>query len=286
VCDEQTGECTAELRPLGSACDVELECALGRCVSGGCSPEIILHCNDENPCTQDVCDMVKGCLYILMDGACDDNNPCTEGDACVTGSCTGGSYICDECTDNAGCEQYEDQNACNGVLTCDTATNQCHIEAGSISTCISSNPCLSALCNTATGLCEEHPRPNGSACSDNNLCSLEDRCTEGQCVGTPLLCPSSGESCVVTQCAPKSACVATPLHGQPCQDGNQCTNDDVCTAGTCVGTTVETCTCIQDTDCTLFDDANLCNGQVRCMEGHCLIDPTTIQPARRQGSPV
>ena len=279
------GECTVKLRPLGSPCDVELDCALGRCISGVCSPEIILDCNDNNACTDDICDMVKGCLHLPMDGACDDNNPCTEDDACVAKTCTGGNYICDECTDNAGCEQYNDQDACNGILTCDTATNQCHIEAGSISSCISSNPCLSAVCNVATGQCEEYPRPNGTPCSDNNLCSLEDRCAEGQCVGTPLLCPSSGKGCVVTHCAPKSACVDTALHGQPCQDGNQCTNDDVCAEGTCTGTTVETCTCIQDADCALYDDADLCNGQVRCMGGHCLVDPTTIPTCTLPGVP-
>ena len=286
VCDEQTSECTVELRPLGSACDVELDCALGRCISGVCSPEIILNCNDNNPCTDDICDMVKGCVFEKMnEGLCNDNNPCTEDDRCTDGVCTAGDYVCDECTDDDGCDQYNDQDACNGVLTCDGATNQCHLEPESISVCLSSNPCMSTVCNVATGLCEEHPRPKGSACSDNNLCSLEDRCSDGQCVGTPLLCPSSDKGCVVTTCAPKSACMDTALHGQPCQDGNQCTNDDVCAEGTCTGTTVETCTCIQDADCALYDDADLCNGQVRCMEGHCLIDPATIPTCTPPGVP-
>ena len=46
-------------------------------------------CNDNNPCTNDSCDSVSGCVFSNNTNACDDGNNCTAGDACSGGACTG-----------------------------------------------------------------------------------------------------------------------------------------------------------------------------------------------------
>jgi len=82
-----------------------------------------------------------------------------------------------------------------------------------------------------------------------------------------------------------SGCVVTAQTSQPCQDGNQCTNDDICTQDGCVGQAAENCNCQQDGDCTLYDDNDLCTGIVRCLEGSCQVDPTSVVTCPLPGEP-
>jgi hypothetical protein len=47
-------------------------------------------CDDGNPCTDDLCDPVLGCLHYNNSAACNDGNSCTTGDVCHMGTCVGG----------------------------------------------------------------------------------------------------------------------------------------------------------------------------------------------------
>jgi len=114
---------------------------------------------------------------------------------------------------------------------------------------------------------------------------LEDRCKEGLCQGAALLCSDTQSACASATCQKKSGCVVTTQPNQPCQDGNQCTNDDVCTEDGCVGQTAETCACKDDGECALYDDQDLCTGTVRCIEGSCQVDPTTVVTCPLPGAP-
>jgi len=48
-----------------------------------------LACDDDNPCTDEICHPVFGCVYAFNDLACDDGAACTQGDACNWGICIG-----------------------------------------------------------------------------------------------------------------------------------------------------------------------------------------------------
>lgn len=95
VCDMKMSECTVVFCFLGFFCDVVLDCVLGCCVSGVCSFEIVLNCDDKNFCINDVCDLVKGCVHILKNVFCEDGNLCMVNDICVVGLCSGGYYECE-----------------------------------------------------------------------------------------------------------------------------------------------------------------------------------------------
>ena len=277
VCDAVTEQCAVEHRPYGSKCIPDLPCALGICAEGQCQPELVLQCDDGNPCTTDLCDIDKdGCIHTAREADCDDGNPCTEDDQCGDGTCVGGTYVCLQCTLDEDCAIYNDGDACNGVLTCDTTTSHCHVAPGTKVICLPSKPCISAHCDAFTGACVETPKANGQPCHDGDLCTLEDRCKEGLCQGASLMCPGSQGSCQSTLCTKKGACDVTPLTGQPCVDGNQCTNNDACSDGVCAGLVAENCACSEDADCTLYDDDDWCTGVVRCIAGSCQIDPTTV----------
>jgi YVTN family beta-propeller protein len=77
---------------------------------------------------------------------CDDDNRCTQSDSCLAGLCTG--------TDPVLC----------------MALDSCH-EAGT--------------CDSATGQCSNPTKPDDSPCDDGNLCTSNDMCQAGICVGTP-----------------------------------------------------------------------------------------------------
>ena len=53
-------------------------------------------CNDDNPCTEEECDELEGCLYETLEGPCDDGSLCTVEDECVSGICLGEEIECED----------------------------------------------------------------------------------------------------------------------------------------------------------------------------------------------
>ncbi|MCB9738295.1 MAG: DUF4215 domain-containing protein [Deltaproteobacteria bacterium] len=97
----------------GSKCDDGDACTKSDlCVAGKCKG-LQLDCEDNNPCTQDVCAADAGCKHPpVSDGtSCGTSTYCVSG-ACVTPSC-GDGYA-------AGAEQCDDgnKNACDGCESC------------------------------------------------------------------------------------------------------------------------------------------------------------------------
>ncbi|NUN12237.1 MAG: hypothetical protein HUU55_01225 [Myxococcales bacterium] len=96
-----------------------------------------------------------------------------------------------------------------------------------------------------TTLCAE----NGSACDDLDLCTTNDTCVAGVCVGTTTSC-DDGDFCNgIEFCLPSLGCQAGP--SPDCEDGNQCTIDTCDSAGACDSSTVVICNdndlCTDDT---------------------------------------
>ena len=93
---------------------------------------------------------------------------------------------------------------------------------------IETSACQIAFCDNGT--CAETLRPDGSACDDANACTEEGTCSEGVCVpGDDVVC-FSNNPCIIDGCDPESGCTATNS-SEACDDGSDCTLDDVCFAG-------------------------------------------------------
>jgi Lamin Tail Domain len=155
---------------------------------------------------------VNGCTsatttatVIGTGAACTDGSLCTTGDTCGGGTCNGTPVAC----------QALDQ--CHVVGTCDAATGQCSeplapnasecsdgnactqsdtCQAGS---CVGANPVICAAsdschdagsCQSGTGQCTDPSKPDGTPCSDDNLCTTGDTCTTGVCGGIPGVVPA------------------------------------------------------------------------------------------------
>jgi hypothetical protein len=154
-------------------------------------------CDDDNPCTDDVCGPT-GCVNTpKADGTtCNDGSACTQTDTCQSGQCQGADPV-----------------------VC-TASDPCHV---------------AGTCDPATGACDSPPASDGTACDDRNACTRTDSCVAGVCTGSdPVLCAAS-DQCRAGVCDPASgACseLAVP-DGTACTDANACTLGEMCVGGTC-----------------------------------------------------
>jgi len=142
-------------------------------------------------------------------------------------------------------------------------------------------PCERARC--VDRRCVLEPRAEQDPCDDGTLCTENDRCIQGVCTGTPILC-ADNDPCTVDACLPLSGCVFQPFEG-PCDDGDRCTQNDRCLEGQCRG---EPVVCDDDNPCTenscqplsgcvflpltgtLCDDRDPCSQDDRCQNGRCV----------------
>lgn len=185
---------------------------------------------------------------LSFGNSCDDGNFCTQKDTCdKSGACLGEESI-----------SCDDSNACT--------TDSCDPESGCIFTAFS----------------------DGEVCDDGDSCTQGDTCTAGNCVGTGITCTDDGNPCTLDGgCdATGEGCVTLNApDGVLCEDGNDCTEEDVCLAGTCDPGEPMVCadgnTCTDDTcnpkgGCTFYpndsfcDDGSACSNNDTCLQGQCV----------------
>ena len=86
-CDPDQG-CVTSLNQ--APCDDQDKCTtVDICDNGACLGSTPLDCDDENVCTQDLCDPDTGCYALPQPGQCDDGESCTVNDLCADGECGG-----------------------------------------------------------------------------------------------------------------------------------------------------------------------------------------------------
>ena len=94
-CDAVTGECY--FPPNTAPCDDANICTSNdHCEAGACTGDQA-NCDDDDPCSTDLCNPVAGCYHEPYTGPCDDGIDCTFGDACVAGVCVGDDSECTNC---------------------------------------------------------------------------------------------------------------------------------------------------------------------------------------------
>jgi len=100
------------------------------CINGSCNTTEYL-CDDNNSCTLDSCDNVKGCDYISQVAKCDNNDKCyTYSCDTATGNCSY-NFLCSNLTDFCG----------TGI--CDNNTKTCVYQPRK---CPKKNNCTTATC--------------------------------------------------------------------------------------------------------------------------------------------
>jgi hypothetical protein len=273
------GECVD-----GDACTVGDHCAAGVCVG------LPVVCDDDDPCTQDLCDGQGGCTSAPAVGPCDDGDPCTVGDLCGAEGCAGTPVSC-ECLSDDDCGALEDGDLCNGTLVCDTGSlpYQCAVDPDTVIACPEAPEgpdaiCLQALCDPDTGACALVADHEGAACDDGSLCTAGDHCAAGTCEPGAALPCDDGNLCTDDSCSPDSGCIFTP-NSAPCDDGNPCTTGDQCQDGWCGSAGLMDCDdqnpctddacdgatgCVHTLNGAACDDGDLCTTGDHCHLGTCI----------------
>ena len=87
------------------------------CTADVCDPvagcgHVRLSCDDGNACTDDACDAILQCVHTDNSAPCDDHNACTSTDVCAAGACVGSTAV--TCHDDDVCTA----NACDPTLRC------------------------------------------------------------------------------------------------------------------------------------------------------------------------
>lgn len=196
--------------------------------------------SDGNPCTKDGCDPATG-LPIHDEIPCSDGSACTVWDECdpADGKCKGEAVDCDDkdgctkdtCDPATGCKNTpvntDDKNACTKDA-CDKTTGAVTHTPVNVS---DGKTCTTDGCNPQTGEIVH-------ALNDTVCAALNDQCAKGVC--------SPGESTAdpITGCA-KSFLA---FNGAPCDDGDECSFDDLCDMGIC--TSVDWMDCDDGVACT------------------------------------
>ncbi|KAJ9461522.1 Halomucin [Diplonema papillatum] len=211
----EQNQCEIKNRPSGTVCDDENPDTVNdTCTHNGACEGIDLCATVKCPAASDcyqpgTCDSQTGLCSVVFNNniACDDGEPITVNDTCFEGSCTG-----------------VDRQLCKDVK-CDSPP-VCQAQG---------------TCNPIDGTCAYKVKRDGSACTDGNDLTTDDKCKSGDCVGVPLC---TGVVCqAVSQCHDKGVCdpntglcsEPTLANGTACDDRNNKTKNDVCMGGTCRG---------------------------------------------------
>lgn len=159
-CEGDTGECAAISFEDSTSCDTGDFCLVeGACAGGNCVGQARDCSEVDTACRVGNCSSDDArCVAVDLQDAtpCQDGDLCTESDSCLSGECIG---------DQIGCAMLD------GV-------------------------CVVGACQPQSGECGVEPMPAGTVCDDGSLCTLEDRCQEGSCVGDGVDCSSFNADCL------------------------------------------------------------------------------------------
>src|SRR3989338_1287285 len=126
--------------------------------------------------------------------------------------------------------------------------NQNCIMSGNVDPCEDGNVCTDDACDLSKGCVH---LSNAVTCSDSNLCTILDTCAaDGLCKGQPNMC-NDGNACTNDGCHPSIGCVYDIgwVAYIPCEDGNVCTTNDICSGKTCAPG--KPANCSDDDACTI-----------------------------------
>ena len=271
-------------------CSFGMACISGQCIDLSVGDGEAIGCEADSDCP-------SGFACAESSGICTELSPTasepTEGDTCFDGqwrkcgtklgACEYGQEYCVDGSWSGVCEGgvQPSEEVCNGIDDdCDGTipADELDLDQDGISACegdcddsnAAINPGQSDICNGLDDDCDGDVDEDGVAsCDDGLYCNGAETCGGGSCLsGTPIECGDSGDACQVSQCDDSiDACVNVPtVDGTVCDDGNLCTVNDSCQAGTCASGSLRDCSGASDS----------------CNDGVC--DPSSgaciTQPAR------
>lgn len=253
ACDPAVGDCVQCLssRDCTNGLCIDQRCVQCRddadcggrmvCLDGLCAEcAINIHCDDDNPCTEDTCND-RTCTHTPTQAPCDDGDACTNDDACVAGLCRGQATICEL---GQSCVQGRCLD-CDGPQDCPEGF----------------------LCSNR--LCVECLTDDDARCDDGNPCTL-DACVDGYCQSTSA---APAQSCTLPtggagschegrciECREAADCQAGECEAAICNGEGLCVRQQEADGTDCGGASTSF-------SCGLWDRSPSCRW---CQEGRCI----------------
>lgn len=241
ACDPLDGECSFVAANEGGPCDDGDACTMGEhCAQGECGLAVAANCADDNPCTDDTCDPLAGCVHENNAMPCEDGDICTVQDVCEGGICVAGTpALCDDanvctadsCDPAVGCVFVANEALCDDGNACTIGEHcvagQCAYEA--LVLCSDNDLCTNDSCDPAEGCVHTL---NQAPCDDDDVCTTGDHCHLGECIFAGQLVCDDGNLCTDDTCQSAVGCSFIPNQA-PCDDGDECTAADECASGKC-----------------------------------------------------
>ncbi|NOT00113.1 MAG: hypothetical protein HOP29_05755 [Phycisphaerales bacterium] len=219
-----------------------------------CDPPNVLHCDL-------TCHWICGDGVVQSGEECDPPNGVSCDDQCMFLPCFGATGDCCAPTGAPGCGDPQccavvcavDVNCCDGNWDAGCAFFATQAPICGCPQCSTGDDCPNqTVCTTPEcqgGMCVY--QANTEPCDDGDSCTINDRCAQLECVGTPAPC-DDGDPCTINDHCSQSECTGSPA---PCNDGMFCNGVEFCSNGQCLGTTAP---CFGD-PCN-EDDDSCCTG--------------------------
>lgn len=191
ICDDETKTCRSVLinnkdcnpclNECKKTCVAASACESAQCIADpetkkcSCSRKAIT-CDDKNPCTTDVCDKVKGCVFTY-----------TKSDKCT-----------EYCKTDSDCVEYGNKHKCSlncKKAVCDKTTTSCKII---------DNPDPS--CKPIKRECDLICKPR-NACETAKCVRKTNAPNEFQCVYESVVCSAKKQPCYTATCDKVKGCV-------------------------------------------------------------------------------
>jgi hypothetical protein len=230
---------------------------LSETVAGDVDPEVAvaLDLTAEETASLDVQqpDLPKPCLPTCQGQGCGESDGC--GGICYDANSCDDGHDCtlDQCVpeEGVGCVHYPLHHLCE-----------------------SSGPCTEVVCDLDEGCLEE---PLDGSCDDGDLCTEDDECVEGVCGGAalqPADCDDNNE-CTTDLCESQQGCLHENLAGD-CTFSTDWLSGH-CEEGLCIPDSVTALPCLDNDDCALLNNENLCDGQFVCgQDSQCVYSTDDI----------
>ncbi len=239
-CEKKTGKCAKTNLSDGTSCDA-----------------------DGNACTHNDTCKTGACKAGANTCQCQQDADCSK---LEDGSLCNGTLVCDaktkRCAVNQAtvvkCSAWQD-TACN-KSRCDPKTGKCALKAvnqykscnADDNACTPYDTCDGGKCVAGTNICQCQVDKECGKFDDNNACTAPLWCDKkgGKppyvCEPTPgktVTC-KAGSGCTTQRCDAKDGkCKAANYgDGKPCDDGDKCSQIDVCKTGACLGLDPVKCT--------------------------------------------
>ncbi len=288
----------------GDACTQGELCAKGTCTGGTDT----CGCKDDADCAKledgNACNGTLFCNQVT--GQCAANPatrvvcPAGQDTDCSKGAChpkTAGQIAAGGCAlvpvglAKKVCDGPEGPSKCRWEAKPAGAAETADLPCDDDDVCTAGDTCKGGVClpGAATCTCQSDADcpDDGDLCNGTPVCHKVDHTCQLDPTSVVTCKTVDDTACLKNLCQAKTGqCTLTAVHeGQLCDDGDPCSQSDVCVKGACApGPNV--CECVKDADCVVKEDGNACNGTLYCDKSGakpaCTVNPATVVVCGKQ----